>query len=478
MKSEIFLGIDIGTSVTKGTAIRGDGTVIGQEYSKLKYGSSSKEGSEHDPDKVWWTEFTNITLSLLEKIGDSKKDVTCIAVTGMIPNITLMDKYGDHLGNSILFYDGRAYDIEKKLDKELNSPKWQNEVLSKLIWIKNNHKEVWSHTHKILTTHSYIVYKLTGIYSIDTVTAIESGNIYDPLKQIWNFPLLDKYGIDPNLFPLIYAPNSIVGHLTGNAASQFGLKPGIPIVAGTGDTISSLLGAGLRHKNEMLIYYGTYNCSALLKNEIQEVISGDIFSNPLEWTSTIPRSGQQLSVFAQQFFPRKTREQALAKLDRFAAKSIPGANGVLFVQTFDLPKSTVSTEPKGGLVNISIENNLQDFSRAMLEAFGYGLRYSFEVMGTNPTPTICYSAGGGAKSPIWKQIVSDITGLKQIYLPAANRGVGSAILAGYSIRNDFLSAITDQIMKSSETIIPEPNHKSRYDEMYNLYRFYLDKYNS
>ncbi|NMC58128.1 MAG: hypothetical protein GYA51_01840 [Candidatus Methanofastidiosa archaeon] len=477
LNQDVYLGIDIGTSVTKGTVICRDGTVIGQEYSKIKYGSSSNVGCEHDPEKVWWTEFFNITSSLLAKIGNRKNDIASIAITGMIPNITLLDKHGDHLHNGILFYDGRAYEIEKKLDEELNSPKWQNEVLSKLIWIKNNHEEIWPRIHKILTTHSYIVYKLTGCFSIDTVTAIESGNIYDPIKRTWNSSILNKYGIAPELFPEIYAPNSIVGTLTKNAAQLLGLKPGIPVVAGTGDTISSLLGAGLRHENEMLIYYGTYNCSALLKNEIQEVISGNIYSNPLEWTSTIPRSGQQLSVFAQQFFPSKSRELSLTKLDRFASNSAPGANGALFIQTFDLPKSTVSTEPKGGLVNLSIDNDLSDISRALLEAFGYGLRYSFEVMGTNPQPIRCYAAGGGAKSSIWKQIVSDITGLTQIYLPAANRGVGSAILAGSSMGGDVLIAITDRIMKKAKSIYPTLDTKSSYDEMYNLYRHYLDKYN-
>jgi xylulokinase len=474
---KLFLGIDIGTSVTKGTLIREDGKVVAQEYSRAKYGSSSHTGSEHDPQKVWWDEFRKITTKLLEENSERRDKVESIAVTGMIPNITLIDKNGNHLGNSILFYDARAYDIEKKLDSDLKSPKWQNEVLSKLIWIKTNKPDVWNQTHKIVTTHSYIAFRLTGKYSVDVVTAIESGNIYDPTTRSWNSKLLEAYGIREDLFPEICAPNTIVGYLSEDAAKDIGLKQGIPVVAGTGDTISSLLGAGLRKKDEMLIYYGTYNCSALLKYAIRDVVSGNISSNPLEWTSTIPRSGQQLNAFAQQLFPSKSRQIALSKLDRSAEKSAPGANGVLFIQTFDLPISTVSTEPKGGLVNLSISNTIFDISRALLEAFGYGLKYSFEYLGSNPKPVKCFAAGGGARSPIWKQIVSDITGLEQTYLPAADRGMGSAILAGLAVRQDFLDHITDYLMKKSIVVSPNLDSKDRYQKMYELYCEYLKKYN-
>lgn len=477
MALKFFLGIDIGTSVTKGTLIREDGKVVAQEYSRTKYGSSSQTGSEHDPQKVWWSEFHKIATKLLGKIDGHSNNVESIAVTGMIPNITLIDKGGNHIGNSILFYDGRAYDIEKKLDSELNSPKWQNEVLSKLIWIKRNNPENWERTYKILTTHSYVVFRLTNKYSVDVVTAIESGNIYSPASKSWNSELLKTYGIDENIFPDIYAPNAVIGHLSDNAAKELGLKAGIPIVAGTGDTISSLVGAGLRQKDEMLIYYGTYNCSALLKNNIRDVIAGNINSNPLEWTSTIPRSGQQLNVFAQQFFPSKSRQVSLSKLDKSAAQSVPGANGAIFIQTFDLPISTVSTEPRGGLVNLSIENTLADISRALLEAFGYGLKYSFEYLGSNPNPIKCFAAGGGARSPIWKQIVSDITGLEQTYLPAADRGMGSAILAGLALRQDFLEQITKHLAQKAVVISPNPNNKEKHEEMYGLYCDYLKKYN-
>lgn len=474
LKPKVYLGIDIGTSVTKGTAILSDGEILAHEYSPSKYGSSSDEGHEHDPDLIWWDQFLNVATKILDNIGSRRNEVECIAVTGMIPNIVPVDKSGKPLHNGLLFYDNRAYDIEVSLDKELNSPRWQNEVLSKLIWLRENKPNVWTSTYKVLTTHSYIVLKLTGEYTVDIVTAIESGNVFSPTERSWNESLLSRFGIDTNVFPEIHAPKEIIGYLQPEAAKQLGIRPGIPVVAGTGDTISSILGAGLRLKDEMLIYYGTYNCSALLLFNIEDVLSGNITANPLAWTATIPRSGQQLNSLARQFFPSNSSHESLSMLDRKAAESTPGANGVVFIQTFNLPESTVSTEPTGGLVNISIENTTADFSRAILEAFGYGLRYSFEVLNPPPpTPKQCYAAGGGARSPIWKQIISDITGFEQLYMAAADRGVGSAILAGAAHDPDFLQRASAHLLNNSVYITPCTDNSEIYEARYQTYCSFL-----
>lgn len=476
MSTPIYLGIDIGTSVAKGTAIDGTGKVLTQKHSLIKYKSSSNIGYEHNPESVWWLEFYNIATALINEIDPTK--VESIAVTGMIPNITPLSINGEYLHNGILFYDSRAYDIERELDAKLGTARWQNEVLSKLIWLKDDLRERWADTHQIVTTHSYIVYRLTGKFSVDTVTAIESGTIYSPSERNWNASLLQEYGLRAEHFPPVYAPTDIVGHLTDSAAQALGLKSGIPVVAGTGDTISTVLGAGLRKRGEMLIYYGTYNCSALLNEDTNSILLGNSTVNPLNWTSTIPRSGQQVAAFAQTLFPSSSVYKSLATLDEMASKSPAGANGVLFIQTLNLPTSTVSTEPMAAFMNLSVTTSIADTCRAILEAFGYGLRYSYEVLGSEPNPIKCYAAGGGARSFIWKQIVSDITGLKQLYLPAADRGVGSALLAGAAVVPNFLAQVDEELFSVAEVIIPNNEAAEVYQQQYMSYCDFLNRLNS
>lgn len=477
MQSKLFIGVDIGTSVVKGTIINMAGEIVSQHASLMASGEEQSDGYEHDPDRVWWAEFVRLVGSLLSDIGDLRNDVACLAVTGMIPNITPLDSDGHVLHNGLLFYDSRAYSIEQQLDEELKTPRWQNEVLSKLIWLRNRLGADWEKVDKVLTTHSYIVFKLTGQHSVDVITALESGSVYSPAKRTWNDSLLRDYGFSRRMFPDVYAPTGIIGTVSDEAARVTGLNPGIPVICGTGDTISTIVGAGLRSKNDMLIYYGTYNCSALLLQEIGDVLSGQCPEYPLEWIATIPRSGKQLSALAQQFLGMEEPNAALERLDTLAQQSVPGANGVLFIQTVDLPRSTVSTEPRGALINLGIRSTVADICRAMLEAFGYGLHYSFQADEPLATAERCYAAGGGAKSPIWKQVVSDITGREQIYHAAADRGYGSALLAGVGLIPDFLNRIDQQMVSRSVQITPDASAGPIYAERYRGYRAAIDAFN-
>lgn len=476
MKPHLYMGIDIGTSVAKGTVINDIGEIITQQTYNRKHISHSLNKYEHNPDLVWWKEFKFIVKNMIDNLEGAVKNVQCLAITGMVPNIYPIDKQGRSLHKAILYYDPRAKNIEKKLDEELNTKKYQNQVLAMLIWLKSKLGSDWVKVDKIMTTHNYIVKKLTNGLYVDTVTALEYGNIFDSNKMTWNRDLLGKYDIQENIFPEIIPPGTVVGKVTREAAKITGLKEGTSVIAGTSDTISSFLGAGARHKNELLIYYGTYNCAPLLLYDMKEIIFNTKLTYPIEWVASIKRAGQQLSALAQQFCLSRNLEKSLLKLDKLASSSKPGANNVIFVQELNLLTASESTEPQATLFNLGLNTTISDICRAMLEAFGYGLKYSFESVETTISPIKCFAAGGGARSQIWKQIVSDITGLEQIYFPFANRAYGSAILAAVSDDYDNMKKITGTQSRNFEIISPNFERKEVYDKAYSRYISFIEKH--
>lgn len=475
----LYMGVDIGTSVAKGTVINDYGEIIAQEMYNRKHIGHSLGKYEHDPNTVWWKEFEFIVKNIINNLGDSVNNVQCLAITGMVPNVCPIDKQGKPLHRAILYYDPRAKDIEKRLDEELNTPKYQNQILAMLIWLKRTLGSDWDNVDKILTTHNYIVKKLTNKSYVDTVTALEYGNILDSNKMTWNEDLLRIYDIKESIFPEIVPPGNVVGEVSKEAAKMTGLKEGTPVIAGTSDTVSSFLGAGARHKNELLIYYGTYNCAPKLLYDIQDIIFNKKITYPIEWVASIKRAGQQLSSLARQFCPSGNLEKSLLKLDELASASKPGANNVTFVQELDLLTANESTEPKAGIFNFGLDNTISDICRAMLEAFGYGLKYSFESSETDVTPIKCFAAGGGARSRIWKQIVSDITGLEQLYLPFANRAYGSAMLAAVSDDVENMKRITNTQSKNFEYVSQNLKRMDMdmYNKAYNRYKNFIEKYN-
>jgi len=474
MCEALYIGVDIGTTVIKVTVVNEKGDII---YQNKIFGNFHNNAFVHDPEVVW-EKFLYVTKKMLASLGIKSIAVQSIAITGMIPNLYLLGSNGKPL-EAMLYFDPRAIVIERDLNKELQTPRWQNEVLSKVIWLKRYRSKEWKKTRVVLTTHAYLVYKLTGQCFVDTITALESGNVFDPNMMTWNFNLFEKYGIRKDIFPPIVPPGKIVGSISDDASRITGLPKTTRVIMGTADTIGSFLGAGLQYEGDLMIYYGTYNCAALLLHDIEDALLKKEISNPIEWVASIPRAGQQLSHIAQQLFPSHSLEDALALVDKLAMKSVPGARGVTFVQTFDLASASDSTEPKAAIFGISLDNTIEDICRALLEAFGYGLKYSFEHLCHHEIkPRKVFAAGGGAKSPVWRQIISDITGFTQYYFSEAGYALGAAMLAALPIHRDVYLRVRERQSNRFEITVPIDDNRARYDLGYKRYSNYLNLYSS
>jgi xylulokinase len=240
--------------------------------------------------------------------------------------------------------------------------------------------------------------------------------------------------------------------------------------------ISSFIGSGAWNRNEMMISYGTYGCAPILLNDVREVVSEKSLRYPIEWAASIPRSGQQLAALAQVLLPSRTQQEALSRLDSLAATSIPGANGVVFLQTLDLATSIESTEPRASIFNVGKNNTIADICRSMLESFGYGLKYCFENSATAVSPTKCFAASGGARSKTWRQIVSDITGLQQYYFPYSSSAYGVAVLAAVSMSPETWKYVHELLSSNLEIVHPNPECHAKYTTMYEMYKRYLARF--
>lgn len=470
MSSDLFLGVDIGTTVIKGMIIDSYGNPVSQASLIRNNG----DGAQYDSASGWWKGFVNITRKLLSRLSGDRRRIQCIAITAMVHNLLPVDSLGKPLHNPIMYYDGRASYIERKLDNEFGTT-WQNQVLARLILLKKDlGRERWRDVNKILTTHNYLVFKLTEQTYVDTITSLECGTIIDSNASRWKSEILQRYNLGEGKLPSIVPPATIVGHVTKRAAEQTGLEAGLPVAAGTTDTIASLIGSGTRRVRDLMVSYGTYGCAASLRCSMNEVLFKRNLSYPIDWRASIPKSGQQLSAMARVLLPSRPG-RALQRLDNLASQSVPGANGVVFLQTLELAKPTSSTEPRGVLLNLRRDSGVSDICRAFLEAFGYGLRYSFERLSSERYPDECFATSGGATSKTWRQIVGDITGLKQFYFPSSENGFGSAALAAISFDIAMKEVIKQAQSLGFETTIPNSGHFERYQVGYERYAAFLDR---
>ncbi|WP_420076394.1 FGGY family carbohydrate kinase [Streptomyces sp. JL3001] len=458
----VFLGIDTGTSVIKGHAIDETGRTVAHASSSHDATQNDGEARTIDPE-VWWREWSALCSQLVGRLPQTA-EVAAVVSTAMVPNVCLLDARGATVAPTILFYDDRAFDIECRLDADLRSGRWQNEVLSKLIWQHEFAGASAIEEARFVTTHSYIALRLTGRTVLDTVTAAETGSIYVPGIG-WNTELLGSYGLGDLTMPEVVAPTAVVGTVTTEAAQQTGLPVGTPVVAGTCDSVASLIGAGAREEGDVLIYYGTFNCAARLRPRMRSILSGDFRGYPIDWLTSVPRAGHQIRDMANMLFPGA---DSYRDLDDAAGKSVPGANGLIFLQDVDLLDTTVSSKPHGALLNYQIGHTAADVARAVLEAFAFALAVTLDSEGTT-LPPILLAGGGGARSGAWRQIVTDVLDRPQRYVRHSDRGHGSALLALDSMDSAAFEAAMSRLLDDAEVLEPSVD-RSRYEPSLSRYR--------
>lgn len=427
----VFLGVDVGTSVIKATIAGEDGAIYATVRTERCPESNSTSCPEHDADAVWWAEFRSTVCNVLEAAPQGLK-VLAIGITGMAPNACMLDKSGRPIRPAMLYYDARTSVLEAELNHRLQTDRWQNQSLARMLWLKKEYPSLWQATSKIVSTHTYLVMKLTGEIVVDTHTAREMGSICDSSTGGWNHHLLQDFELNTSKLPCIAPPISIAGYVTEAASKDTGLQEGVPVVVGTTDTIASLMASGVRKPGEGLIYYGTYGCLPMITVSIHEVLRGRCAKYPIEWLASVPRSGPQLVGLARLLF---RSDRAVHLLDEYAARSKPGAGGVIFVQTPDLLNATESTIPSGRLYNILPDTMVEDICRAALEAFGYALKLL--LIETGVEPERYFAGGGGAKSDIWRQVVSDILQVEQHYSCNSDGALGACMIAALGVDHDI-----------------------------------------
>lgn len=454
LQEKFFIGIDIGTSITKGVLISVNGDLISEYHLGHQY------TNDKDYSCIWWEEVCDIIKKLTENID--KNNIESITLSAMVPNLVMINKKGAIVAPTILFTDDFAIEMQDCLDRMDNS-KWKNETLSKLIVLRKKLSQ-WDNISYILTTHCYIGYKLTGMIYCDLSSAYEYGNVFDEKKKTWADEILMKYNIRADILPPIVKSLSVVGTLCDEVAQQLNLPNTIKVIAGTHDSIASIIGAGLMHKNDHLIYYGTFNSSAIIKDEVDHILSGKIASNPIEWTSSIPGAGPQINQLCHILCNGKYDE-----FEEEALNSIPGAGGVLFLQNPNLLSTSISSDTDGWFCHITSNTKRCDLCRAVYEAFPYGIKAFWDSLSGFLYPSMAFAAGGGARSVARLKITSDILHITQYKVENSENAFGTALIGIAAYKVEQFNEIQAKRIRAATKYMPNDKN-TIYDLRFREYK--------
>ncbi len=269
MTDPLVLGLDVGTSNTKATIADLTGSVLWSATAPYSYASPHPGWAEQDPED-WWRAVAGVTRTLLKQHPEARDRIAAVGVSGQGVAAALLDEKGSPLRPAILWLDVRCASQAERLNRRSGGriaavsgkcPAAYN-VEPKLLWVKENEPEVWRRTWKVMTTTSFITFRLTG----RPVMNYSDGGImlaYDLERNCWSEKLLSLMDLPGCVYPELAPCHEVIGSITREAADLTGLASRTPVVAGGEDTSSAGLAIGVMSSEEALLSMGTA-CTAYI----------------------------------------------------------------------------------------------------------------------------------------------------------------------------------------------------------------------
>lgn len=477
------LGIDIGTTSVKILLISSTGKIVAEATRGHDLLSPHPNWAEEDAEN-WWNDVVLAVREIAEKAPEELKQTCSIGCSGMVPAIVLLDENGKPLRNSIQQNDARAIEqidrVAQTLDQQELYKKTggftnQQHILPRLLWVKENEPEVWAKVRKVVGSYDYIVYKLSGVYSLELNWAAESG-CYDIRKGAWIPGQLEQFGIDPAILPPVNDPTKVIGVTDASMETLMGLPGGIPIVGGSADHVASTLAAGIVDEGDLLIKFGGAGdilyCTEELKTSPKLFFDYHDVPGRYLLNGCMAASGSLVKWFTKDVL-RSDDPAILKKLDIEAAK-LPAASEGIIVLPYFLGEKTPLFDPvaRGVIYGLTLSHGYAHIFRAILESVVYGFRHHIDVLtDMGYTPRQIIATDGGAKSPLWCQISADILGAPVRAFPShPGSALGVAYVAAMSA--GMFDSWSDINLFLTDYKLYEPDMQAHeiYNKAYEVYR--------
>lgn len=457
----MYLGVDIGTSSSKGVLVAGDGSVVATAVREHATSTPRPGWFEHDALDVWWGDFTAIAAEL------ARPGIEAIGLSGIGPCLLPCTSDGTPLRPAILYgVDTRATaeiaaqtarfpDIMERCGTPLTS----QAIGPKLEWLRHNEPPVWSSTRRMFMAHTWLAHRLTGVYVLDHHSASQCTPLYDTRTCAWITEWADD--IAPGLeLPALTWSGEVIGTVTRTAAASTGLEEGVPVIAGTIDAWAEAASVGVSAPGDVMLMYGT----TMFLVEVMAARG----ASPYLWSTvgvapgTYNLAAGMATSGAVTAWLRDLTGGSFSELTAEASAVGKGAGGLLMLPYFAGERTPLfDPDARGTLIGLTLRHGRGHIYRAALEATAFGVRHNLEVMRkAGGTGSRLVAVGGGTQGGLWTRIVSDVLQQAQV-LPTHTLGAayGDARLAAGSPADWNPVAATI-----------EPDPASNYDELYGLYR--------
>ncbi len=487
-----LLGYDIGSSSVKASLVDAQNgkCVASAFYPKSEAAITAvKPGwAEQDPSS-WWENLRLATSDILASSKADAHDIKAIGISYQMHGLVCVDKDMNVLRPSIIWCDSRAVPYGQKafdgighencLRHLLNSP--GNFTASKLAWVKENEPSVYSEIHKMMLPGDYIAMRLSGEICT-TISGLSEGMLWDFEEGAPARILMDYYGFDPSLIPVIRPTFSEQGRVTAAAAAELGLAEGTPITYRAGDQPNNALSLNVFNPGEIASTAGT--------SGVVYGVLGEVNYDPKSRVNTFAhvnhtpdqtRLGVLLCIngtgILNSWMKRNAAPAGIsyAEMNDLAAKAPIGSSGVSILPFGNGAERMLENREVGSSihgVNFNVHNQ-SHLLRAAQEGIVFSFKYGIEVMESMGMDVNKIHAGHANMflSPIFRDTLAGVTGAV-IDLYDTDGSVGAAKGAGigagiYHDNNEAFATL-------EKLAVIEPSNEAEYAEAYEKWKSILN----
>ena len=419
-KNSLLMGIDLGSSFFKVDIFDGDMHHLAGAGAPVVYDCSGGhiEMSVADCEKA----LHDAIEGALSQSGCSAEDISAVAFTSQAQTFTVRTPEGDAKSPFISWRDNRCAsgnpaELLDDFGRHCSMAEYMPALtVSKLAVMQN----LVGADDQLLWLPTWFVMELAGRAVVDVNLAAMSG-LYSLQSGEWWREALQLCGISPGNLPDLLPLGSVAG-LTTDAALQYGLPVGIPVVLAGNDQTAGAYSAGIHESGSLLISLGTAQVAYASLQDMPESVSGTMrgpYPGSLHYRLAADDFGAGTINWACEVLPGITNAQ---DFDRAAASAPEGCHGVQFM----------ADGPSGSGSWIGAEESqvaTAEKARAVLETLVERMGIMVEKLVPDPKACNVIVCGGGSKSELWCELLSRRLGCQLTRMDEVSPSAGAARMA-------------------------------------------------
>jgi xylulokinase len=469
------------------------GTVVASASADHEQFASPRPGwAEQDP-RDWWQACGTAVRKALQSSDVRADNIACVGFSGQMHGAVLLDAADEVVRSAIIWCDQRSEAQSNELSAMFGrdalirltcNPPLTNFTLTKLLWVREIEPRNWDRVAHVMLPKDYVRFRLTGDRAIDMADA--SGTLLlDVANRRWSAEVLGKTAIEERMLPALYESPQVCGRVSAAGAEATGLRAGTPVVAGAGDQAAGAVGMGIARAGAVSATIGTSGVVFAATDrpalDPQGRLHTFCHAIPGRWhvMGVTQAAGLSLRWFRDRFgvvagVQEKDGRDPYDVLAEEASAAPAGSEGAFWVP-YLMGERTPHLDPnaRAALLGLTASHTRGHLIRAVMEGVAFSLKDTFTIFEEMKIPvTSIRLGGGGARSPLWRQIQADVY-RHEVEIVTAEEGAayGAAILAGTGAGAwASVDEACDKVVRVASRIAVDPPGSRTMQHAYTTYR--------